>query len=118
MVTAILIPIICIYFYWLSKKELKQNDQKWLGLNEITEEAVLNGTILQIHEHKKRFYYHRYIHVVEIKLQTETKTLNVKRIIPYIKPIEPVPLKTGDQVKLYGNWKENDFHFLRYSKNK
>ncbi|MHC0037293.1 hypothetical protein [Pseudoneobacillus sp. C159] len=114
MVTAILIPIICFYFYWLSKKEIKENEQKWLNLNEIVEEAILNGKIIQIDEYKKRFYYHRYIRVIDIKLQTETKILNVKRITPYIKPIESVPLRTGDNVKLYGNWKENEFHFLRF----
>lgn len=114
MVTAILIPIICFYFYWVTRKEMKENDRIWLNFATLQEEAILSGTVLQILESKRRFYYHRYIHVIDLQLQTETKTISVKRITPYTKQTESVSLKVGDNVKLFGSWKENEFRFLRF----
>jgi hypothetical protein len=114
MVTAILIPIICFYFYWVTKKDIKENDYKWLHITNIVEEAIVSGKIIQLDETRKRFYYHRYIDVIHIQLQTNTKIIHVKRVTPAIKQKEPVTLKIGDHVRLYGNWQENEFQFLRY----
>ncbi|HYK74677.1 MAG TPA: hypothetical protein VEV44_16400 [Pseudoneobacillus sp.] len=114
MVAAILIPIIILYFYLVSKKDLKENEQKWKSLTQLHEEAIMTGEIVQLSVTKKRFYYHRYIQVVDIHLKTDTKTINVKRITPYTKNSRPVLLKKSDKVRLYGNWQENEFRFLRY----
>jgi hypothetical protein len=114
MVTAILIPIICIYFYWVTKKELKEHEERWLNLTNLNEEAIVTGEIIHLTQTKKRYYYHRYISVIQIKLQTETKLIQVKRITPYKLQNEIQALKTGDKVRLYGNWEENEFRFLRY----
>jgi F0F1-type ATP synthase membrane subunit a len=70
MVTAVVIPIICLYFYWITRKEMKLNDSKWLALAEIKKEAVVTGEIRSISTEKQRFYYHRYILVYELTLQT------------------------------------------------
>lgn len=114
MVTAILIPIICIYFYWVTKKDKQEYEQKWLNLITLHEESIITGKIVNLTETKRRFYYHRFIHVIDIQLQTETKLINVKRITPYLKQNKPVGLKAGDFVRLYGNWLENEFRFLRF----
>jgi hypothetical protein len=114
MVTAILIPIICFYFYWVTKKDIKENEQNWLNLTNIVEEAIVSGKIIQIDETRKRFYYHRYIDVIYIQLQTDTKMIYVKRITPAIKQKDSITLKIGDHVRLYGNWQENEFQFLRF----
>ncbi|MDF2858769.1 MAG: hypothetical protein K0Q87_4620, partial [Neobacillus sp.] len=39
MVTAIVIPIICLYFFWLTKKEIEEHDIKWLAAGEVKQEA-------------------------------------------------------------------------------
>jgi hypothetical protein len=114
LVTAILIPIICIYFYWVTKNDMKENEKKWLSLTDLQEEAIVTGKVLQIVHSNKRFYYHRYIHIIEISLQTEMNTIHVKRITPYNNQLEPFPIKIGDQVRLFGNWQENEFRFMRY----
>jgi hypothetical protein len=114
MVTAILIPIICFYFYLVTKKEMKENEQKWLNLSNIHEEAIVSGKIIQLAVTRTRYYYHRYIDVINIQLQTDTKIIQVKRVTPHIKQTEHVSLKIGDKVRLYGNWKENEFQFLRF----
>jgi hypothetical protein len=114
MVTAILIPIICVYFYWVTKKEWKENHQKWLDLGNLHEEAMVSGEVVQIEEYKMKFYYNRYVYVTEILLKTNLKSIRVKRMIPIMNTVEPCQIKIGDFVRLYGNWQENDFRFLRY----
>ncbi|MFD2443393.1 hypothetical protein ACFSO7_05275 [Bacillus sp. CGMCC 1.16607] len=114
MVTAILIPIICFYFYWVTRKDMKENEEKWLSLNQLIEEAIVSGEILQIVESKKRFYYHRFIQVIDIHLLTETKTIQVSRVTPFTKNMQPISLKVGELVRLYGNWQENQFRFLKF----
>lgn len=116
MVTAILIPIICFYFYWKTKKEIKENDKEWGNLINIKEEAIVSGKVISLVDSKKKFYYHRYIQVTDIQLLLDTKTISVKRIIPYTKQEDTFDIKCGDYVRLYGNWQENDFRFLRYEK--
>lgn len=114
MVTAILIPIICFYFYLVTKKDMRENENKWINLTNVLEEAIVSGKIIQLGETRKRFYYHRYIDVINIQLQTETKIIHVKRVTPSTKQKEPIDLKIGDRVRLYGNWQENEFQFLRF----
>jgi hypothetical protein len=58
MVTAVVIPIICLYFYWITRKEMKLNDSKWLAAAEVSKEAVLTGEIRSFNREKQRFYYH------------------------------------------------------------
>jgi hypothetical protein len=87
MVTAIVIPIICLYFYWLTKKEMKEHDRTWITAGDVRHEAVLTGEIKSIEEEKERFYYHRYIYVQTIQLQTATKlNYSEKDYSPYEKP--------------------------------
>ncbi|MEH7493268.1 hypothetical protein V7177_13575, partial [Neobacillus niacini] len=66
MVTAVVIPIICLYFYWITRKEMKLNDSKWLASAEVRKEAVLTGEIRSVNREKQRFYYHRYTLLYEL----------------------------------------------------
>ncbi|MDZ5470666.1 hypothetical protein SM124_02770 [Bacillus sp. 31A1R] len=114
MVTAIVIPIICIYFYYLTKKEMKIQNDKWLKSGEVKEEAMVIGTVESIYEERTKYYYHRYILITEIKLKTEFKMLTVKKITPLTNLTLPIPISVGDKVRLYGDWKEHYFQFNRY----
>lgn len=114
MVTAIVIPIVCLYFYWLTKKEMRENDSKWLAAADVREEAILTGEIKSITEEKQRFYYHRYIFVQEIKLQTETKLIKAKKISPLQKNTQIDSFTIGDVIRVYGHWEGSNFHFNHY----
>lgn len=61
---------------------MKEHDIKWLATGEVEQEAMLTGEIKSINEEKQRFYYHRYLYVQEIRLQTETKIVKVKKVTP------------------------------------
>ncbi|WP_342430482.1 hypothetical protein [Neobacillus sp. FSL H8-0543] len=114
MVTAIVIPIICFYFYWLTRKEMKEHDIKWLATGEVEQEAMLTGEIKSINEEKQRFYYHRYLYVQEIRLQTETKIVKVKKVTPIRKKIKIEPFTIGDVIRVYGSWAGSYFHFSNF----
>jgi hypothetical protein len=114
MVTAVVIPIICLYFYWITRKEMKLNDSKWLAAAEVSKEAVLTGEIRSINREKQRFYYHRYILVYEITLQTETKLIKAKKIIPLTNNFELDNFSIGEVIRIYGSWEGNHFHFNEY----
>lgn len=113
MVTAVVIPLVLIYFYWLTKKEMQENYEEWVKLENISEEALVSGKIIDVHEHKERFYYHRFNHVSVLKVQTGVKELTVKKITPIRKGTVPPVFKVGEIVHLYGNWKKGYFAINR-----
>lgn len=115
MVTAIVIPIICIYFFWLTGKEMKEQKEKWIQLENVIEESIIVGTIKEIKTEKQRYYYHLYTDVVELVVQRDNQSLRVQRILPLQKGVSPSPFPfyIGDSVRLYGNWKEDIFRFKR-----
>lgn len=116
MVTAIVIPIICFYFYWVTRKEMKEQDLKWLAAGNVRREAVLTGQIKDIVEEKQKFYRHRYIFVQVLKLQTETKTVYVKKITPLTKNFMIDNFKIDEVIKVYGMWEGTQFFFNDYEK--
>jgi hypothetical protein len=114
MVTAIVIPIICIYFYVITKKEMKKQDQKWLETGKIPHESVISGEIKSITETKQRFYYNRYICVQEIKLQSDPKVITIKKITPLTKEAIIDSFQPGEMIIAYGMWKNNHFYFNHF----
>ncbi|MBS8263330.1 hypothetical protein DYI25_02620 [Mesobacillus boroniphilus] len=116
MVTAIAIPIVLAYFYWLTKKEMQANFQEWIKLENIPEEAIVSGKIMEVNEYKERFYYHRYNHITVLKINTGLKELTVKKVTPLRKEIVPPLFNEGEMVHLYGNWKQGFFSVNRVIK--
>ena len=111
MVTAIVIPIICLYFYWLTKKEMKEHDRKWLSAGEVKHEGIITGEIKSILQERQRFYYHRYIFVQELHIQTETKLIKARKITPLSKSVLIDEFIAGDVVRIYGSWEGSRFQF-------
>ncbi|WML43578.1 hypothetical protein [Neobacillus sp. PS3-40] len=116
MVTAIVIPIICIYFFWLTKKEMKEHDIKWLATGQVPQEAIVQGKITSMFDEKQRFYYNRYIYVQELKLQTETKLITVKKVSPITHDMKIVPFQLGEEIRVYGRWQDQQFYCANFEK--
>lgn len=114
MVTAIVIPIICLYFYWLTKKEMRESYEKWVSLSEVPEEAIISGEVVHLSESRQRYNYSRMIHVLELTVQTKSlKHSNIKKITPLMTNASIPSVKIGDSVHLYGNWKDDYFQVGR-----
>ncbi|MBI0578365.1 hypothetical protein IEC97_13440 [Neobacillus cucumis] len=116
MVTAIVIPVILLYFYLITKKEMKEQDTKWLALENIRQEAVAVGEIKSIYEEKQRYYYHRYIFVQEIKLQTKSQQITVKKMTPLTKTTTIETFKVGEFLKVYGCWESSKLVFSHFER--
>lgn len=93
---------------------MKLNEHKWLAFTEVKKEAVATGEIKSISQEKQRFYYHRFILVQELTLQTETKLIKAKKIIPIKNNIKIDTFSIGEVIRIYGSWEGNHFHFNEY----
>ncbi|KAF0820228.1 MULTISPECIES: hypothetical protein [unclassified Cytobacillus] len=114
MVTAIVIPIICLYFFWLTKKEMRDGYERWAKLADVPEEAIITGEIVHLSERRQRYHYSRYVHVLELTVQTKSfKYSNIKKITPIMYNTQTPSVKIGDHVHLYGNWKDDFFQVGR-----
>lgn len=113
MVTAIVIPIVLAYFYWLTKKEMQSNYLEWIDLENIPEEAIVSGKIIEVTEYKERFYYHRFNHITVLRIDTGAKELTVKKVTPLRKGSVPPHFNEGEMVHVYGNWKQGFFSVNR-----
>lgn len=110
MVTAIVIPIIYLYFYWLTKKEMRESYAKWVELKNVPEEAIISGMIVDMNVSKQRYYYYRYVHVLDLTIQSSgKKQWKVKKMTPLMKGSHLPSVNIGDNVHLYGNWKKEFF---------
>ncbi|MEH7334907.1 hypothetical protein V7161_19895 [Neobacillus drentensis] len=116
MVTAILIPIICLYFFGLTRKERKEHDKKWLSMSHVHPEAILTGEIKSIVEEKQRFYYHRYIFVQILQIQTDAKLITAKKITPIIESVITESFQIGEKIRVFGKWEGTKFLFSQYEK--
>lgn len=73
MVTAIAIPLLFLYFYYLTRKERKKFYNKWLQIGKVAEESFVKGTIVGIREKTERYYYHYSIYIIDLLLQHENE---------------------------------------------
>jgi hypothetical protein len=114
MVTAIVIPVICLYFYWLTRNEMKEQDVKWLAASHVRQEAILTGEIKSVVQEKQRFYYNRYIFIQTIKLQTANKVISVQKVTPITKNVKIDSFTVGDVITVSGTWEGSKFLFSHY----
>ncbi|MBY0120826.1 hypothetical protein [Bacillus sp. S/N-304-OC-R1] len=113
MVTAIVIPIICIYFYWITKKEMRESHEKWIQLKNIPEEAIISGRVMNVRESRQRFSHNRFVYVIDIKIQSGQSVWDVKKMIPIDGEQKLPQLQQGENIRVFGNWKEDYFLVAR-----
>ncbi|WP_313804183.1 hypothetical protein [Cytobacillus sp.] len=116
MVTAIVIPIICLYFYWVAKKEMRTSMQEWVDLKIVPEEAIIYGEIKEVTGSKQRFSYYRFVYILELSIQMEQRRWVVRKVIPIEKGVTIPDVKKGDYVHVFGNWKGDYFQVSRIVK--
>lgn len=116
MVTAVVIPIILLYFYWLTRKEMKHKEEEWLKIGDVIEEAYISGKIISAQNEVSRYYYHRQILVQELTLQCDTKIIKAQKRLPYTTKTKVETIPEGENVKLYGQWDKQSFLYNRLEK--
>ncbi|ART76223.1 hypothetical protein B4U37_09295 [Sutcliffiella horikoshii] len=104
MVTAIVIPILIGYFYWITIKEAKKQKERWKNVSMVPSEARVEGTILSLHTEKKRFYHKMYILETTCRIQNHTGITTVVYKQPYITECHHPPYTNGDVLQIVGRW--------------
>ncbi|WP_257000227.1 hypothetical protein [Neobacillus jeddahensis] len=97
---------------------MKEQDIKWLATGHVRPEAIVRGKVKSIIEEKQRFYYHRYIYIQTLELQSSTKIITAKKITPLTKDFKLVSFTIGDVIHAYGGWEGNTFLFSQYESEK
>jgi hypothetical protein len=109
MVTAIVIPIICLYFFWVTKKERRYYETEWESIGTVPEEAMIEGKITRLHLEKQRYYYHLHVWVLEMRIQAAAKTTIARKLEAANKDFKNPGFKEGDHIILFGKWQKEIF---------
>lgn len=88
---------------------MKVQDVKWLDAGNVRLEAVITGEIKSIAEEKQHFFYHRYIYVQTLKLQTATRLITAKMVHPVTKNVKIDTFTIGESIRAYGSWEGSTF---------
>ena len=116
LVTAIVIPILFLCFYFIVRKEKRKQLESWKALNQQEETDIIKGQIDNIYTEKKRYFQQLFlwkttIHVIDG---------NQKYTIIYEKPADKkeatLRLSKRDYVACYGSWYQNVFQANRIEK--
>ncbi len=114
MVAAIVIPILFLCFFIISKRERKDFTAKWLAVNIVEEEAILSGTITNITKEKQRYYYNRYIFVTDLVIKEQHKYTKARHIVPITNEITPPTFTHGTKIYCIGKWENDIFRFTKF----
>lgn len=109
MVTAILIPLICIYFYWLTRSEWKRKKYEWENISHIVEYSRLIGEIQAITKEQEKFYYGLYLDVYILEVLHNGKTIQAMRKLPVNFEQPHFEDLINKKVALYGKWEQHVF---------
>ncbi|PLS16560.1 hypothetical protein CVD28_15870 [Bacillus sp. M6-12] len=109
MVTAIVIPIICLYFYYITKKEMREQEAKWHAVGNIREEAAVSGEIVSITSEKEKYYYHRYIYNQHIILRTKSGNIHLIKKEPAKQKVPQLPFHEQQRIMAFGTWENSRF---------
>lgn len=95
---------------------MKVKEREWLTIGDVRDEAILTGKVVSTRHEKQRFYYHRYILVQEIRIQTDTGIQIAKKMIPFKQENNLQEFLEGESVRLIGSWDRNFFLFERFDR--
>ena len=109
MVTGILIPLVCLYFYWLTKKEWKQRKAAWKNVVHVEEQARVIGKIQAIAQHREKFYVGLYLDVYAIELLHDGKMMKAFRKYPEGSEQPNFENLLFKEVTLLGRWSGDAF---------
>jgi hypothetical protein len=114
MVAAIVIPLIFLYFLYITIKERKQQYSKWLNLEHVKEEAYLSGKVIQVSRNEK-FIGKHLVSITTLLLQDKVKVHKAVRKLPKTNSFHPFTIEEGTYIRCYGYWDQDLFIFNRYN---
>jgi hypothetical protein len=109
MVTAIVIPVLILYFYWITRKEAAKQKKRWENLCDFPLESRVEGTVVELHTEKKRFYHQLYTLDTTIRIQNSNKPITIVYKQPFTESNSPPFVMRGDELIILGMWEDDLF---------
>jgi hypothetical protein len=116
MVTAIVIPILILYFFFSVINERRKHFYSWKELSNINEEAILSGEIRQVVTSVETYVGKYKIFIVRLLIQSSHHSnLQVIQKQPIIDNSEiSNPFKEGQFITCSGVWEGKTFLISRF----
>jgi hypothetical protein len=118
MVAAIVIPIIFLYFLYISMNERKRRIEKWQQIGDIKEETFISGKVIQSYTLTKRFVGKHYISETILLIKSEYETYKAILKLPITPTFQAIQIDDDSLITCYGYWGNKTFYFCRYKMNK
>jgi hypothetical protein len=117
MVAAIVIPMIFLYFLYITMKERKRRIEKWQQIGDIKEETFLSGKVIQSLTRSKRFVGKYYISETTLLVKRDYETYKAILRLPITPSYEAIHIDGETLITCYGYWDNKIFYFGRYKIN-
>ncbi|ANB61652.1 hypothetical protein GFC30_1392 [Anoxybacillus amylolyticus] len=114
MVTAIAIPLLFVYFYYVTRKEQKRMYHQWLQVGNVPAESVVKGTIIAIQEKTERYYGHYLLAIIDLQLEHGKEKIMARMQFPLTESLQKPTFSIGDTMVCYGRWGNQVFLFTTY----
>lgn len=114
MIAAIVIPILFLYFLYLTMKERKKRIQLWTNIGNIREESVIKGKIVQIYTSKYTYIGKYEVLEATLLIKTNNGTIKAKKKMPITSDFQPPYFEVNTTIYCYGSYIRQHFIFNRY----
>lgn len=114
MITAIAIPLLFLYFYYVTRKERKRFYHEWLQVGNVAAESVIKGTIVAVQEKTERYYRHYLVSVIDLWLKHGKEKIIARIQFPLTESLQKPTFQIGDTIICYGQWRNQLFLFATY----
>ncbi|WP_051529933.1 hypothetical protein [Anoxybacteroides tepidamans] len=114
MVTAVVIPLLFCYFYYITRKEQKEIRKKWRQIGKVAAESVIKGTIVNVQEKTEHYYHNYYIYVIDLLLQCKNEKIIARMQLPVMQHMQKPSFEIGETIVCYGQRNNDLFLFSTY----
>jgi hypothetical protein len=114
MIAAIVIPIIFLYFLYITIKERKRRIEKWQQIGTIKEETFLRGKVIQSFTRSKRYIGNYFVSETTLLIKNETDTYKAIITVPITPTLQAVQINNETTITCFGYWDKKNFIFSRY----
>ncbi len=118
LVTAIVIPLLFLFFLFIVRKERKKQYQKWRDFGKIEEKTVESGIVQRIFSEKRKYYHELYVSRTELVIDNGVKVFQVIIEKPSDQKEATLEINQNDFVTCYGTWHNHSFLANRIRKTK
>lgn len=109
VVAAIVIPILFIYFYFLTSREKSKQIYKWKRVGVVPEESRIMGKVDSIQQSTERFYQNYKVVLFIFTITSDDKRIRAVKKMPLGDEVPAVDIDKTTPVIMTGRWNKQTF---------